>query len=220
MMTICMALALCQPMRAQDVTTQPVTQVGNEENVGDIPISFTTRATRELNYFRNRFTGDDNEYNRALLLALSDWLLKEFPENYQTDDMKNMQAARSTAETLLDEMLTKARHKAKESNSHVVYNMIGNCYDIVNYSYGPEVLTSVQRSCQEFNVVKGKKAKSMVFDSLIEYIVDESQSTHISLNTANQIRSVLSSELIPNLTKRQQKKLVECIAEMVEDATL
>ena len=47
----------------------------------DVPMSDFTRS---LNYFLEKFTGEDNDYNRSLLLVMNDFLVVNLRERRST----------------------------------------------------------------------------------------------------------------------------------------
>ena len=161
--------------------------------------------TRSLNYFLEKFTGEDNDYNRSLLLVMNDFLvenLRETPEEikeveytrraYDTPYADKVHKVNRTkyierakiAETVLYSMRQKAMEKrlnmTSNSLSPTMERLLKGNEKVVANTYAPEVVAQVKMICSNYLKETYIKTQENLLVRLGEYLDDEIRANHIS----------------------------------------
>ena len=187
--------------RTVRATFEPFNE-GSNSNVMDVP---TSDFTRSLNYFIEKFTGVDNDYNRSLLLVMNDFLvenLRETPEEiidveharraYDTPYADKVHKVNRTkyierakiAETVLYSMRQKAMEKrlnmTSNSLSPTMERLLKGNEKVVANTYAPEVVAQVKMICSNYLKETYTKTQENLLVRLGAYLDDEIRANHIS----------------------------------------
>lgn len=187
--------------RTVRTTIEPFNE-GSNSNVMGVP---TSDFTRSLNYFLEKFTGEDNDYNRSLLLVMNDFLvenLRETPEeikeveytrrSYDTPYADKVHKVNRTkyierakiAETVLYSMRQKAMEKrlnmTSNSLSPTMERLLKGNEKVVANTYAPEVVAQVKMICSNYLKETYTKTQENLLVRLGEYLDDEIRANHIS----------------------------------------
>ena len=187
--------------RTVRATFEPFNE-GSNSNVMGVP---TSDFTRSLNYFIEKFTGVDNDYNRSLLLVMNDFLvenLRETPEeikevvharmSYGTPYADKVHKVNRTkyierakiAETVLYSMRQKAMEKrlnmTSNSLSPTMERLLKGNEKVVANTYAPEVVAQVKMICSNYLKETYTKTQENLLVRLGEYLDDEIRANHIS----------------------------------------
>ena len=187
--------------RTVRTTIEPFNE-GSNSNVMGVP---TSDFTRSLNYFIEKFTGEDNDYNRSLLLVMNDFLvvnLRETREEVrdveitrlnqdgtyakrirQVNRTKYIERAK-IAETVLYSMRQKAMEKrlnmTSNSLSPTMERLLKGNEKVVANTYAPEVVAQVKMICSNYLKETYTKTQENLLVRLGEYLDDEIRANHIS----------------------------------------
>lgn len=187
--------------RTVRTTIEPFNE-GSNSNVMGVP---TSDFTRSLNYFLEKFTGEDNDYNRSLLLVMNDFLvvnLRETREEVrdveitrlnqdgtyakrirQVNRTKYIERAK-IAETVLYSMRQKAMEKrlnmTSNSLSPTMERLLKGNEKVVANTYAPEVVAQVKMICSNYLKETYTKTQENLLVRLGEYLDDEIRANHIS----------------------------------------
>ena len=187
--------------RTVRTTIEPFNE-GSNSNVMGVP---TSDFTRSLNYFIEKFTGEDNDYNRSLLLVMNDFLVVNLRETREEvrdveitrlnqDDTyaKRIRQVNRTkyierakiAETVLYSMRQKAMEKrlnmTSNSLSPTMERLLKGNEKVVANTYAPEVVAQVKMICSNYLKETYTKTQENLLVRLGEYLDDEIRANHIS----------------------------------------
>lgn len=187
--------------RTVRTTIEPFNE-GSNSNVMGVP---TSDFTRSLNYFIEKFTGVDNDYNRSLLLVMNDFLVVNLRET--REEIKEVEQTRMSygtpyadkvhkvnrtkyierakiAETVLYSMRQKAMEKrlnmTSNSLSPTMERLLKGNEKVVSNTYAPEVVEQVKLICSNYLKETYIKTQEKMLIRLGEYLDDEIRANHIS----------------------------------------
>ena len=187
--------------RTVRTTIEPFNE-GSNSNVMGVP---TSDFTRSLNYFIEKFTGEDNDYNRSLLLVMNDFLVVNLRET--REEIKEVESTRMSygtpyadkvhkvnrtkyierakiAETVLYSMRQKAMEKrlnmTSNSLSPTMERLLKGNEKVVANTYAPEVVAQVKMICSNYLKETYIKTQEKMLIRLGEYLDDEIRANHIS----------------------------------------
>lgn len=182
-------------------TIEPFNE-GSNSNVMGVP---TSDFTRSLNYFIEKFTGEDNDYNRSLLLVMNDFLVVNLRET--REEVRDVEVTRlnqdgtyakrirqvnrtkyieraKIAETVLYSMRQKAMEKrlnmTSNSLSPTMERLLKGNEKVVANTYAPEVVAQVKMICSNYLKETYTKTQENLLVRLGEYLDDEIRANHIS----------------------------------------
>ena len=182
-------------------TIEPFNE-GSNSNVMGVP---TSDFTRSLNYFLEKFTGEDNDYNRSLLLVMNDFLVVNLRET--REEVRDVEVTRlnqdgtyakrirqvnrtkyieraKIAETVLYSMRQKAMEKrlnmTSNSLSPTMERLLKGNEKVVANTYAPEVVAQVKMICSNYLKETYTKTQENLLVRLGEYLDDEIRANHIS----------------------------------------
>ena len=187
--------------RTVRTTIEPFNE-GSNSNVMGVP---TSDFTRSLNYFVEKFTGVDNDYNRSLLLVMNDFLVVNLRET--REEVRDVEVTRlnqdgtyakrirqvnrtkyieraKIAETVLYSMRQKAMEKrlnmTSNSLSPTMERLLKGNEKVVANTYAPEVVAQVKMICSNYLKETYTKTQENLLVRLGEYLDDEIRANHIS----------------------------------------
>lgn len=187
--------------RTVRTTIEPFNE-GSNSNVMGVP---TSDFTRSLNYFLEKFTGEDNDYNRSLLLVMNDFLVVNLRET--REEVRDVEVTRlnqdgtyakrirqvnrtkyieraKIAETVLYSMRQKAMEKrlnmTSNSLSPTMERLLKGNEKVVANTYAPEVVAQVKMICSNYLKETYTKTQENLLVRLGEYLDDEIRANHIS----------------------------------------
>ena len=187
--------------RTVRTTVEPFNE-GSYSIVMGVP---TSDFTRSLNYFLEKFTGEDNDYNRSLLLVMNDFLVVNLRET--REEVRDVEVTRlnqdgtyakrirqvnrtkyneraKIAETVLYSMRQKAMEKrlnmTSNSLSPTMERLLKGNEKVVANTYAPEVVAQVKMICSNYLKETYIKTQENLLVRLGEYLDDEIRANHIS----------------------------------------
>ena len=187
--------------RTVRTTVEPFNE-GSYSIVMGVP---TSDFTRSLNYFLEKFTGEDNDYNRSLLLVMNDFLVVNLRET--REEVRDVEVTRlnqdgtyakrirqvnrtkyieraKIAETVLYSMRQKAMEKrlnmTSNSLSPTMERLLKGNEKVVSNTYAPEVVEQVKLICSNYLKETYIKTQENLLVRLGEYLDDEIRANHIS----------------------------------------
>lgn len=187
--------------RTVRTTIEPFNEGSNSNPMG-VP---TSDFTRSLNYFLEKFTGEDNDYNRSLLLVMNDFLVENLRET--REEVRDVEVTRlnqdgtyakrirqvnrtkyieraKIAETVLYSMRQKAMEKrlnmTSNSLSPTMERLLKGNEKVVANTYAPEVVAQVKMICSNYLKETYTKTQENLLVRLGEYLDDEIRANHIS----------------------------------------
>ena len=191
--------------------------IQTESDRGEM-MSSASNFTQAMEYFANHFNGENNKLNRALLLVMNDLIVELARECRNINTKIPVDTYRTIACTIIKEMQQKAT--VAGGMSQPISGLFQSINLSLSTSHNEEVIKSIQMYATEYEAVKDKKERKDILNKLIETMENAALKNYLTTQDALHIKFFLVHDLLPQLSKQEQKELRLGINEMIEIVSL